>query len=111
MAAAEAAARQAELELARTEVRVPFAALVRSEQVEVGQYVRLGSPVASLVGTGEAEVVVPVAAEDLRWLRVPGPAGPADGSPAVLRSASHGGGGSWKGRVVRSLGEVDPRGG
>jgi RND family efflux transporter MFP subunit len=110
VAAAAASVRQAELDLERTAVRAPFAALVRSEQVEVGQYVRVGAPVATLAGTAQGEVVVPVAAEDLRWLRVPGPAGTPSGSPAVLRSAAGGGGGPWKGRVVRSLGEVDPQG-
>jgi len=110
VAAAEAAVRQAELELGRTEVRAPFNARVRSEEVEVGQYLRAGSPAAALVGTDIAEVVVPLPLDDLGWLRVPGPGQGGSGSPAAVRLRAAGRVQEWQGRVARSLGEVDPKG-
>lgn len=110
VSAAEAAVRQAELDLSRTEVRAPFNARVRVEEVEVGQYLRVGAVGASLVGTDLAEVVVPLPQDDLGWLRVPGPGHEGSGSLAVVRLRAAGREHEWPGRVARSLGEVDPKG-
>ena len=55
----------AELNLARTELRLPFAARVSSVNVEVGQLVRTGTPVASLDGIAAAEIEAQVPAADL----------------------------------------------
>ncbi len=110
VAAAEAAVARAELDLERTVIRAPLNGLVRTERVEVGQVVRAGEAVATVVGTDAAEVVVPLAAQDLRWLRVPRAGSGRQGSRAVVRLDAAGAPAEWTGRVVRALGEVDPRG-
>lgn len=108
--AARAQLEQARLDLARTRLSAPFPALVRSAQVERGQYLRAGSPVATLIGTERAEVVVPLPLEDLAQVRVPRSGGTSSGSPAEIRLTLGERGFVWRGQVVRSLGEVDERG-
>ncbi len=112
VAAARAALDQAELDLQRTRIYAPFDCRVRSEDVEVGQYVRAGNTVAVVAGTATAEVVVPLSMEDLRWLSIPRQEGGAavEGSPATVAITVGGKSFTWQGRVVRSLGEVDPKG-
>jgi RND family efflux transporter MFP subunit len=115
VAAAGAALKQAELDLQRTRIYAPFDCRVRSEGVEAGQYVRAGSSVAVVAGTETAEVVVPLSLEELQWLRVPHQGSQDKGSPAKVRitvGKESFGKKSFnrQGRVVRSLGEVDPKG-
>ena len=52
--------REAALNLARTEIRAPFDGIVRSESVDVGQYVAAGQSVGRLYASGSVEVVVPL---------------------------------------------------
>lgn len=108
VAAARAALRQAEIDLQRTEVRAPFNALVRSETIDLGQYLRSGSSVGTLLGTDKVEIVVPLPLEALGWVKVPRQGG--RGSAVKVRLAVGESSYSWSGRVVRTLGEVDPLG-
>ncbi|ALC15301.1 RND family efflux transporter, MFP subunit [Desulfuromonas soudanensis] len=108
VASAQAALSQAELDLQRTRLVAPFNGRIRSEQVELGQYLRAGSAVVQFAGTDAAEVLVPLPLEELPWLKVPGPGRTGNGSPALIRGAVDGS--RWTGRVVRSLGEVDALG-
>ncbi len=109
-AAAGAALKQAELDLQRTRIYAPFDCRVRSEGVEAGQYVRAGSSVAVLAGTETAEIVVPLSLEELQWLRIPRQGAEDKGSPATVKITVGRQSFSRQGRVVRSLGEVDPKG-
>ncbi|NOZ25471.1 MAG: efflux RND transporter periplasmic adaptor subunit [Nitrospirae bacterium] len=110
VAAARAALEQAELDLRRTRIRAPFDCRVRSESVETGQYVRAGSTVAVVAGTATAEVVVPLPLEETRWLNIPRQGTKRQGSPATVRISVGGETFDRQGRIVRSLGEVDPKG-
>ncbi|GBE35952.1 multidrug resistance protein MdtA precursor [bacterium BMS3Bbin07] len=110
VAAAGAALNQAELDLQRTRIYAPFDCRVRSERVEAGQYVRAGSSVAVLAGTETAEIVVPLSLEELQWLRIPRQGAEDKGSPATVKITVGRQSFSRQGRVVRSLGEVDPKG-
>ena len=51
---------QAKLDVARTEIRAPFTGVVRSESVDVGQFVATGQEVARLYASDAVEVVVPL---------------------------------------------------
>lgn len=106
---AEAALAQARLDLDRTEVYAPFNCVVSSEDVELGQYVRAGTSVASISGTDEAEIIVPLPLDELKWLEIPRGAG-GRGAAASVAVDTGGVKHSWKGHVVRSLAEVDPKG-
>ncbi|MYA08707.1 MAG: efflux RND transporter periplasmic adaptor subunit [Holophagales bacterium] len=55
-----AALREAVLHLKRTEIRAPFHGIVRSESVDVGQYVAAGQSVGRLYASDSVEVVVPL---------------------------------------------------
>ena len=110
LASARAALKQTELNLARTRVTAPFNCVVRSENVDKGQYVRAGNGVAVIAGTDTAEVVVPVDLDDLQWLAVPGPGRKGNSSSARINLNSGSRSYSWPGEIDRLLAEVDPQG-
>ena len=60
--------RQAEQDLAHTEIRAPFNALVDTRLTELGQYLAPGMGIARLLGTDLAEVRLPVSAADAGFL-------------------------------------------
>ena len=106
LAAAEANLRKAELNLQRTELTAPFNGRIRSEQVDLGQYLVAGAAIAAFSGTDHAEISVPLPTTDLRWLEIPEQTG-GTGSLAIIRAPGDNST-SWQGRIVRSLGEIDP---
>ena len=67
----QASLQTAELNLARTELRLPFAARVAAVSVEVGQLVRTGQTVAMFDGVKNAEVEAQIPAADLQKLFQP----------------------------------------
>ncbi len=107
---AKSALSQAELDLARTSVYAPFTCLIRSEEIDLGQYVTVGKSVATVAGTGAAEIVVPLPLEEMQWITIPRKGSNGNGSKARVKLAVGDKVLTWKGRVVRSLGEVDTRG-
>jgi RND family efflux transporter MFP subunit len=106
--AAKAALKQAGINLQRTEVRAPFNSLVLSEGIDLGQYVRAGATVGTLLGTDTAEIVVPLPLSALPWLTIP--RGGGRGAAATVSFAAGALNYNWPGEVVRTLGEVDPLG-
>jgi RND family efflux transporter MFP subunit len=67
--AARARLRHAENDLANTEIRAPFDAVVDLKLVDLGQYVQKGAPIMTLLSTGMAEVRLPVVAADVPYVR------------------------------------------
>jgi RND family efflux transporter MFP subunit len=106
--AAKAALRQAGIDLQRTEVRAPFNCLVLSEGIGLGQYLRAGATVGTLLGTDSAEIVVPLPLDALPWLNIP--RGSGKGAAATVRLSAGTIHYDWPGTLVRTLGEVDPLG-
>ncbi len=109
VASAKSVVKQAELDLSRTSVRAPFNCFIRSEQVDIGQYVRAGTRVATVAGTDRVEVVVPLQLEELAWLEIPRNGRKIEGSPATVRILVGEELQEWRGQIVRSFGEIDPR--
>jgi RND family efflux transporter MFP subunit len=116
---AEASLRDAELvletalrDLQRTTVTAPFAGLVRSEQVDVGQFVNRGSAIASIYGTDYVEVRLPIADQQLAYLNVPlsqrGELAPELAPTVTLTAEFAGVRQDWNGRLVRTEAEIDP---
>ena len=68
--AAQAAAQQIRLDLARTEVRAPSAGVVGARSVRVGQYVRPGGALMSLVPLADAYVVANFKETQVARLRI-----------------------------------------
>lgn len=106
--AAQANVKQAEINLQRTKVFAPFNCYVRSEQLEIGQFVNAGSPVATVAGLDQIEVTVPLPLNELIWLQVPRN-GKKQGSLAKVALQSGGQTFHWQGEITRALGEIDPR--
>lgn len=109
LAAAAASLRQAEADLSRTKVAAPFDCRVRSEQIGLGQYIRAGNPVATLVSVDVAEIVVALPLDELPWLQLAGEGDDSRGAPATVRLLVDGKVHEWQGRVNRSLREVDAK--
>ena len=113
LAAAEAGLRQAQYDLERTVVLAPFAGRVRSKQVDVGQFVQRGMAVATLYSVDVAEVRLPIPNAELEFCSLPlayrdGTA-TADGPTVRLTARFAGREHVWRGRIVRTEGEIDAR--
>lgn len=113
LAAAEAGLRQAQYDLERTVILAPFAGRVRSKQVDVGQYVQRGMAVATLYSVDVAEVRLPIPNAELEYCNLPlayrdGTA-TADGPAVRLTARFAGRDHVWRGRIVRTEGEIDAR--
>ena len=113
LAEARVALRQAELALSRTELRAPFVGLVRSEQIDPGQFVSRGGAVARLYALDYVEVRLPIADRQLAYLDIPPMrrgALDAAAAPEVRLSAEYAGSRrTWRGRIVRTEAEIDAR--
>lgn len=110
---ARAALAQAQRDLERAQVRVPFAGRVREKHVDVGQYVNRGTPVARVYAVDYAEVRLPIPDRDAEFVDLPidyrGDAGEGAGPQVWLRAAFAGREYTWNGRIVRTEGELDPK--
>lgn len=110
LAAARADLAGAELALERTRISLPWNGLVIEESVDVGQMVTTGQKIATVYGTDEVEVRVPLDDRELAWFEWPGSSGGQARGPAAVVSADFAGARhSWPGRVDRIEGRVDPR--
>jgi len=98
------------LNLARTEVKAPFSGVVRTESVDVGQFVAAGRGVARLYASDAVEVVVPLS--DREAALIPGlwDLRAGDGNREVVAQVVADYGGrryGWDGYVDRVEGALD----
>ncbi len=100
---------QAELQLSRTTIRVPFNAMVVEESVEVGQLLNDGSTICQLVGTDEFWIQVTVPLSMLKWIQFPDRDHPGVEATVVL-DTGNGSRSTWKGKVLRFLSDLEPLG-
>jgi RND family efflux transporter MFP subunit len=109
LASASAQVEQAQIDLERTRIKAPFNARIRSENIDIGQFVTSGSSVAVLAGTDTAEIAVPLPLDDLRWLTIPRHGERQNGADASVHMKIGNDVYTWQGQVVRSTGEVDSK--
>lgn len=110
----EATARldQARRDLARTELVAPYDGRVRSADVDVGQFVARGTPIAKIYAVDFAEVRLPIPDSELGYVDLPlldSADGETQGTRVRLRAQFAGRERVWEGRIVRTEGEIDPR--
>ena len=102
---------QARQDLGRTEVRAPFAGLVRSESVDLGQLVGRGASVATIYANDQVEVRLPISDRQLAYLDLPlGQQGAISPllQPRVSLTAEYAGQNiEWLGKVVRTEAAID----
>lgn len=101
---ARAAVERAELNVARTRLRAPFAGVITSQAVEVGQVVGSQAAVATLVGTDEVRVIASVPTDRLRVIDIPGV-----GSDLGARGKVAAGRSVYEGVVTGLVGQLDPQ--
>jgi len=99
-------------DLARTTLAAPFAGLVRSEQVDIGQFINRGNAIAEVYATDALEVRLPIADQQLAYLNVPldhrGEL-PPESAPRVKLTAEFAGRKqSWSGYLARTEAQIDP---
>jgi len=104
----------ANLNLERTQLTLPIDALVMSEKVDLGQYVMIGQSVGAAYGIESMEIEVPLEDRELAWFDIPdnavsvnGTEGSAKGPIARVKADFAGAEHIWRGRVVRTTGQVD----
>jgi RND family efflux transporter MFP subunit len=106
--AAEAAVMRAERNLERTRIRLPYDGLVRTRDVDLGQYVSAGTALGRAFAVDVAEIRLPLSDQDLAFLDLPAPGHPARHfTPVMLSGTVAGQRGHWQGQVVRTEGVVD----
>lgn len=108
---AQARLSRAERDLARTDVVAPYDGRVRSERVDVGQFVKRGTAVGTIYAVDFAEVRLPIHDAELAYLDLPLAHAGQEGVPPVpvtLRARFAGADHQWQGEVVRTEGELDP---
>jgi multidrug efflux pump subunit AcrA (membrane-fusion protein) len=75
----------------------------------VGQLLNPGSDICELVGTDEFWIQVTIPFAQLKWVKFPENGQPGAESEVILDTGS-GESATWKGRVLRLLGDLDPLG-
>ena len=107
--AAEADLKEAKLNVARTEINVPFLGRVRDKNVGIGQYVTAGTPLGRVFSTDTVEIRLSLTDAQLAELNLPmGFMADAFNAPVVqfkarIGSQDH----FWTGRIVRTHASVD----
>jgi len=111
LAEARASFSQAQQDVGRTEITAPFTGLVRSENVDIGQFVSRGTPIASIYASDQVEVRLPISDRQLAYLDIPiGRRGElaASAQPKVTLSTEYAGQEvSWNGSIVRAEAAID----
>lgn len=106
---AEADLKEARLNVARTEINVPFLGRVRDKNVGIGQYVTAGTLLGRVFSTGTVEISLPLTDAQLDELNLPmGFMADAFNAPVVQFTAHVGNHErTWAGRIVRTHASVD----
>ncbi|MFC2164684.1 efflux RND transporter periplasmic adaptor subunit [Acidobacteriota bacterium] len=109
---AEAALNQAKLNLTRAKIKAPYDGRVRSKNVDLGEYVSPGVPLATIYAVDFAEVRLPIPDEEMAYLdccidfRSQNPEPP---NLDVELTVNYGGQNyRWSGKIIRVEGEIDP---
>ncbi|CAA0092731.1 Multidrug resistance protein MdtA [Zhongshania aliphaticivorans] len=92
--------------LARTIIRAPYKGIIKTRNVDLGQFVSAGSQLGHIFAVDFAEVRLPIPADRLAYLALP-ESGSNDSLPAVAleNELSR----KWYGNIVRTEGVLDER--
>lgn len=112
LASAKAELTRATRNLERTYIRLPYAGMVRTKAVDLGQFVSPGTPLGTVFATDFAEVRLPLTDQELAFVDLPGVRsrsadGAAEGPAVTLSAVRKGELREWPARIVRTEGVVD----
>ncbi len=100
----EAGVKRAKRDLERTVIKAPYDALIDQRMIGLGSYVSTGSKLGHLLSTEKAEIRLPIADHDIRYLTQRGL------EAKVTLSGNYAGELTlWDGKIVRSEGVVDSK--
>ncbi|HMB60287.1 MAG TPA: efflux RND transporter periplasmic adaptor subunit [Xanthomonadales bacterium] len=108
---AQADLQKAERDLARTRISLPYDGLVRSKQVDVGQYVGPGTTLGVTFSIATAEIRLPLSSTDVAYLQLPSAIDiESSNRPRVLLTAESSGiKGQWEAEIIRTEGIIDEK--
>ena len=114
LAAARADLVNAQRNLERTMISLPYDGMVRSKDADLGQYVNTGTKLGVTFATDVAEVRLPLTDQDLAFIDLPDAAdisesGSVSGPQVILSAVQKGQTQSWVARIVRTEGIVDEK--
>jgi len=111
LSTAEIAIQQSERDLSRTEIKAPYRGRVRSEQVDLGQFVSRGSPIATIYADDFVEVRLPIASNQLAYLdiSISGELASEPAAPVTISAKLGNVRFIWSGELVRAEAEIDSR--
>lgn len=99
--------RQAELDLEKTGIHIPFDGWVKNKSVEVGQHVNPGEHLGTVYRDGAYDVEVRIPVRDLKWL--PDLLVKSTVSDVDVFFAGQDTSSRWKGRVARVKAQMDEK--
>ncbi|MBA6293465.1 efflux RND transporter periplasmic adaptor subunit [Colwellia sp. MB3u-70] len=100
----------AEVKLARTKIIIPYDAIVKEKQVDIGQYVSMGSALTTIFAVDYAEVRLPIKPRDVGFLNLPKiNAKQSSRSTVDIYTKVNGTEHRWASNLTRYEGEVDSR--
>ena len=103
--AAEAKLERAKRNLSRTQITAPYNGIVVERNIDLGQFVTMGSVLGTIYSTDTAEVRLPITDSDLMFINIAGQSN--DGAPVLLTASVGGVKTTWEGNLVRSEGILD----
>jgi len=114
LATAEAELVRARRNLERTYIRLPYEGMVRSKEVDLGQFVSMGTRLGVTFATDYAEVRLPLTDSDLGFIDLPAAhdmtgSKPVAGPAVELSAIQKGRLATWPATIVRSEGVVDEK--
>jgi RND family efflux transporter MFP subunit len=98
---------QSKRNLERTKIRAPFDGRVRRRTVGLGQSVGAGTPLGSVFAVDFAEVRLPIAGREIRFLNLPETAEDAPVEVELRSAVSDAEETAWKGIIIRTEGTLD----
>ena len=114
LASAKADLVNAQRNLERTFIRLPYEGIVLSKNADLGQFVNPGTQLGITFATDVAEIRLPLTDQDLAFVNLPSTVdiagtGGAEGPQVILSAVRKGKLTEWSARIVRSEGVVDER--
>ncbi|MBU2114907.1 MAG: efflux RND transporter periplasmic adaptor subunit [Gammaproteobacteria bacterium] len=106
---AEAELERAKRDLSRTEIRAPYAGMVRSRAVNLGQFITRGGSVGMIYGTDIAEIRLPITDNDAGFIQLPQSIDAQFQPEVTLTAVVAGAVTQWPAKLVRTEGVLDER--
>jgi RND family efflux transporter MFP subunit len=110
---AEAQLERAQVDLQRTVIRAPYAGRILEQNVDIGQFVSVGTTLARIYSIDYVEIRLPLGNRQLEYVRLPerfrddgnvtSQDGPAVTIEAMVGRTAY----TWEGRIVRAEGTID----